>query len=117
MGAEEVRVLVRGVPASPGRAYGRVVVALTLDEAAKKMRKGNVLVTKMIDPDWMPYVRMASALVLDEDYTISHSHAAIVARELGIPAVTGTGNATEILKDGLEVTVDGSKGVVYAGRV
>jgi pyruvate,water dikinase len=117
MGAEEIRVLVRGVPASPGRAYGRVVVALTVDEAAKKMRKGDVLVTKMIDPDWMPYVRMASALVLDENYTISHSHATIVARELGISAVLGTGNATEILKDGLEATVDGSKGVVYAGRV
>jgi len=65
----------------------------------------------------MPYVRMASAPVLDEDYTISHSHSTIVARGLGTPAVIGTGNVTEILKDGLEVTVDGSKGVVYAGRV
>ncbi|GBF08610.1 phosphoenolpyruvate synthase [Aeropyrum pernix] len=111
----EGEVLVRGVPASPGVASGRVKIALTVEEAAKKMEKGDVLVTKMTDPDWVPYMKMASAIVTDEGGMTAH--AAIVARELGIPAVVGTGDATKKLKDGMLVTVDGSRGVVYAGAV
>ncbi|MEB3860871.1 MAG: pyruvate, water dikinase [Desulfurococcales archaeon] len=108
-------VLVRGVPASPGIASGRVKVALTVDEAKKKMEKGDVLVTKMTDPDWVPYMKLASAIVTDEGGMTAH--AAIVARELGIPAVVGTGEATTKLKDGMVVTVDGSRGVVYYGEI
>ena len=108
-------VLVRGVPASPGQAAGTVKVALSVEEAAKKMKKGDILVTKMTDPDWVPYMKMAAAIVTDEGGMTAH--AAIVARELGIPAVVGTGNATEVLKDGMLVTVDGSRGVVYSGKV
>ncbi len=108
-------VLVRGVPASPGVAVGRVKVALTVEEAARKMKKGDVLVTKMTDPDWVPYMKLASAIVTDEGGMTAH--AAIVARELGIPAVVGTGNATKVLKDDMLVTVDGSRGVVYRGKV
>ncbi|MEB3844918.1 MAG: pyruvate, water dikinase [Desulfurococcales archaeon] len=114
--AEETgKVLVRGVPASPGVASGRVKVALTVEEAAKKMEKGDILVTKMTDPDWVPYMKIASAIVTDEGGMTAH--AAIVARELGIPAVVGTGNATEVLKDNMVVTVDGSRGVVYSGVI
>jgi pyruvate,water dikinase len=112
---ERGRILVKGIPASPGVAYGRVTVALTVEDAAKKMKKGDVLVTRMTDPDWVPYMKLASAIVTDEGGMTAH--AAIVSRELGIPAVVGTGNATKVLRDGLEVTVDGSRGVVYAGRV
>ncbi len=112
---ERGKILVKGIPASPGVAYGRVTVALTVEDAAKKMKKGDVLVTKMTDPDWVPYMKLASAIVTDEGGMTAH--AAIVSRELGIPAVVGTGNATKVLRDGLEVTVDGSRGVVYAGRV
>ncbi len=108
-------VLVRGVPASPGQASGKVKVALSVEEAAKKMQKGDVLVTKMTDPDWVPYMKMASAIVTDEGGMTAH--AAIVARELGIPAVVGTGNATQVLKDNMLVTVDGSRGVVYSGKI
>jgi len=108
-------VLVRGVPASPGVASGTVKVALTVEEAAKKMKKGDVLVTKMTDPDWVPYMKIASAIVTDEGGMTAH--AAIVARELGIPAVVGTGNATQVLRDGMIVTVDGSRGVVYSGKL
>ena len=108
-------ILVRGVPASPGVAVGKVKVALTLEDAAKKMEKGDVLVTKMTDPDWVPYMKLASAIVTDEGGMTAH--AAIVARELGIPAVVGTGNATKVLKDGMVVTVDGSRGLVLRGRV
>ncbi|MCE4612075.1 MAG: pyruvate, water dikinase [Desulfurococcales archaeon] len=114
-GVKVGEVLVRGVPASPGVASGAVKVALTVEEAAKKMGKGDVLVTKMTDPDWVPYMKMASAIVTDEGGMTAH--AAIVARELGIPAVVGTGNATQVLKDGMVVTVDGSRGVVYYGKI
>jgi pyruvate,water dikinase len=113
---EEVgKVILRGIPASPGVASGRVKVALSVEEAAKKMERGDVLVTKMTDPDWVPYMKLASAIVTDEGGLTAH--AAIVARELGIPAVVGTGNATQVLKDGIVVTVDGSRGVVMLGRV
>ena len=114
-GIKEGEVLVRGIPASPGVASGRVKVALTVEEAAAKMEKGDVLVTKMTDPDWVPYMKMASAIVTDEGGMTAH--AAIVARELGIPAVVGTGEATQVLKDGMVVTVDGSRGLVLYGRV
>ncbi len=112
---EEGKVLVKGVPASPGVASGTVKVCLSVEEAAKKMEKGDVLVTKMTDPDWVPYMKMASAIVTDEGGMTAH--AAIVARELGIPAVVGTEVATKVLKDGMIVTVDGSRGVVYKGRI
>ncbi len=112
---KEGEILVRGIPASPGVASGAVKVALTVEEAARKMKRGDVLVTKMTDPDWVPYMKLASAIVTDEGGLTAH--AAIVARELGIPAVVGTGNATKVLKDGMIVTVDGSRGVVMRGVV
>ena len=114
--AEEAgKVLVRGIPASPGVASGAVKVALSVEEAARKMRRGDILVTRMTDPDWVPYMKLASAIVTDEGGLTAH--AAIVARELGIPAVVGTGNATSVLRDGMKVTVDGSRGVVMSGVV
>ncbi|GAB6148687.1 pyruvate, water dikinase [Stetteria hydrogenophila] len=114
-GEGEAEVLLRGVPASPGVASGRVKVALTVEEAARKMEKGDVLVTKMTDPDWVPYMKLASAIVTDEGGMTAH--AAIVARELGIPAVVGTGEATKKLKDGMIVMVDGRRGLVFKGKV
>lgn len=82
-----------------------------------KFVKGQILVTTITDPDWGPIMKMASAIVTDMGGRTSH--AAIVARELGIPAVVGTGNATAVLKTGQEITVDttGSDGVVYAGKL
>ncbi len=111
----EAKIVVKGLPASPGIATGRVKICLTVEEAAKKMQPGDILVTKMTDPDWVPYMRIAAAIVTDEGGMTSH--AAIVSRELGIPAVVGTGNATQVLKDGEVYTVDGSRGVVYEGVV
>ncbi|AEA12020.1 phosphoenolpyruvate synthase [Thermoproteus uzoniensis 768-20] len=108
-------VVVKGIAASPGVAVGRAKICLTLDDAKRKLQKGDILVTKMTDPDWVPYMRLASAIVTDEGGRTSH--AAIVSRELGIPAVVGTGNATQVLKDGEIYTVDGGKGVVLAGAV
>ncbi len=113
---EEERVLVRGIPASPGIGVGeaRVILDPHSPEAAL-FREGDVLVTRMTDPDWVPLMRKASAIVTDEGGMTSH--AAIVSRELGKPAVVGTKKATKVIKTGMTVTVDGSRGVVYEGRV
>jgi len=111
----ERRILVRGLPASPGVAIGVAKVALTVEEAAKLMKKGDILVTKMTDPDWVPYMKLAAAIVTDEGGMTAH--AAIVSRELGIPCIVGTKNATQVLKTGMEVTVDATHGIVYEGRV
>jgi pyruvate, water dikinase len=77
---------------------------------------GAILVTRTTDPDWVPIMRRAAAIVTDHGGRTSH--AAIVSRELGLPAIVGTGNATELLHDGQEVTVscaEGEQGFVYEG--
>jgi pyruvate,water dikinase len=110
------RVLVRGLPASPGVATG--VARVILDPhspEAKQFQEGEILVTRMTDPDWVPLMKKAAAIVTDEGGMTSH--AAIVSRELGIPAVVGTKNATKVIRSGQLVTVDGSRGVVYEGKV
>ncbi|BBD72667.1 phosphoenolpyruvate synthase [Sulfodiicoccus acidiphilus] len=106
------RILTKGLPASPGIGAGRARVILDVSEA-KDFQKGDVLVTRMTDPDWVPVMRLASALVTDEGGMTSH--AAIVSRELGVPAVVGVKNGTKVIKDGQLVTVDGFSGVVYEG--
>ena len=108
------KVLARGLPASPGIAFGKARIILDVKQA-KDFQKGDILVTKMTDPDWVPIMKIASAIVADEGGMTSH--AAIVSRELGIPAVVGTGNATKVIKDGQEITVDAMRGIVYEGRV
>lgn len=83
-----------------------------------QFQKGEILVTKMTDPDWVPVMKMASAIVTDEGSRVCH--AAIVSRELGIPAIVGARNATQKLKSGRVVTVDcahGLEGRVYEGEV
>ncbi len=108
-------VVVKGLPASPGVHTGRAKVALTVEEASKIVSKGDILVTKMTNPDWVPYMRLAGAIVTDEGGMTCH--AAIVSRELGIPCIVGAGDATQLLKTGEVYTVDASAGVVYEGVV
>ncbi len=87
-------------------------------EDMSKFKEGDVLVTEMTDPDWVPIMKMASAIVTDKGGRTCH--AAIVSRELGIPCVVGTGNGSEVIKAGQKVTVDcsgGDDGVVYAGAL
>ena len=108
------KVLTRGLPASPGIAYGKARVILDVKDA-KGFEKGDILVTRMTDPDWVPVMKIASAIVTDEGGMTSH--AAIVSRELGIPAVVGTGNATKVIKDGQEITVDAIRGIIYEGKL
>ncbi|WP_456368989.1 phosphoenolpyruvate synthase [Thermococcus sp.] len=111
---EEAEVILKGLGASPGIGAGRVVVIFDASEI-DKVKEGDVLVTTMTNPDMVPAMKRASAIVTDEGGRTSH--AAIVSRELGIPAVVGTKVATKVLKTGDYVTVDGTRGVVYRGIV
>ncbi|MDI6707647.1 MAG: phosphoenolpyruvate synthase [Candidatus Thermoplasmatota archaeon] len=106
--------ILKGLPASPGIASGKVVIIKDSTELAK-VKKGNVLVTTMTSPDMVPAMRRACAIVTDEGGMTCH--AAIVSRELGIPCIVGTGNATGVLQEGMEITVDAKTGVVYEGAV
>ncbi len=110
--AEPGTRLVRGLGASPGRASGTVRVMKKLQPEAK-IGKDEILVAEMTSPDWVPVMRHAGALVTDEGGVTCH--AAIVSRELRIPCVVGTGNATRLLRSSQAVTVDGSLGEVLAG--
>jgi len=106
--------LVHGLGASPGRAIGTVrVLESPSDESS--MRQGEILVTHMTSPDWVPIMRRAAAIVTDSGGMTSH--AAIVARELGLPCIVGAHDATRVLTTGTLVTVDGSAGTVEAGGV
>ena len=111
----QAKAVVKGLPASPGIAYGKAKVCLTVEDAKKLMQKGDILVTTMTNPDWVPYMRLASAIVTDEGGMTCH--AAIVSRELGIPCIVGTREATKVMQTGKDYTVDAKTGVVYEGRV
>ncbi len=111
--AEETAILLlSGSPASPGVASGPVSLVYQASES-DKVKKGNVLVAEMTTPDFVPAMKRAVAIVTDRGGRTCH--AAIVSRELGIPCVVGTGNATKILQNGELVTVDGSRGRVFKG--
>ena len=110
--AAEGEVLVRGLGAAPGVAGGPARV-LTDRAGGAELGEGEVLVTHMTTPDWVPLMRRASAIVTDSGGMTCH--AAIVSRELGIPCVVGTGNATRVLRDGEVVTVDATHGVIREG--
>ena len=103
--------LVRGVAASGGRATGSVRV-VGGPSGFGTLRDGEVLVCPYTNPAWTPLFRRAAAVVVDS--CGAGSHAAIVAREYGIPAVMGTGTGTTVLTDGQLVTVDGDAGLVEA---
>jgi len=112
--ARERKVLVTGLAASSGQASGVVRVLHSPDEE-DKLQPGEVLVAPMTSPDWVPVMKRAAALVTDGGGMTCH--AAIVSRELGLPCVVGTRNATVVLRDGEQVTVDGAKGVVLEGAL
>jgi pyruvate,water dikinase len=106
-----MKILVKGLGASPGKISGIVKIAYTVKEAERKLKKGEILVVSMTDPSYVTVMKKASAIITNTGGILCH--AAIVARELNIPCVVGTKNATETLKDGMKVIVDGLKGVVY----
>lgn len=108
------KIIVQGQGASPGVASGKVVIVRDIKDAGK-VKEGDILVTKMTNPDMVPAMRRVAAIVTDEGGMTCH--AAIVSRELGTPAVVGTRNATTVLKPGQMITVDGEKGQVFEGAI
>ena len=108
---EGLKIIVKGMGASPGTATGIVKIISNVEEASLKIKKGDILVTDMTNPDYTPFMEKSAAIITNVGGMLCH--AAIVSRELGVPCVTGTKNATELLKDGMKVLVDGSKGIVY----
>ena len=107
-------VILKGDGGSPGIASGNVRILKSPSEIGK-IKEGDVLVASQTNPDFVPAMKKAVAIVTDHGGRTSH--AAIVSRELGIPAVVGTKNATKTLKNGEVVTVSGTKGEVYKGGI
>ncbi len=112
--AQDLKIVVRGISAGRrGYGIGKAKVVLNPDDANRDMTKGDILVTDMTDPDFVPFMKMASAIVTDKGGITSH--AAIVSRELNIPCVVGTEIGTQTMKTGKEYTVDSRNGVIYEG--
>lgn len=111
---EKREELIRGLGASPGAASGTARVLSSLEES-DEFQKGDILVTRMTAPDWVPLMRLAAAIITNEGGMTAH--AAIVSRELGIPCIVGTREATSWIPDGEQITVDAREGVVYRGIV
>jgi pyruvate, water dikinase len=110
----EHQELVRGLGASPGQASGKALIVESPDQA-EHLKPGDILVTRMTSPDWVPFMRRAAAIVTESGGMTSH--AAIVSRELGLPCVVGARGAMAALTNGQLVTVDGTAGTVLEGRV
>jgi len=117
------RRILKGVAVGNKIATGKVVIMYSLDgrdgsHDGADFQDGDVLVTEMTDPDWEPIMKKASAIVTNKGGRTCH--AAIVARELGVPAIVGSGNGTEVLKDGQFISVsccEGDSGYVYDGEI
>lgn len=111
---KKMKIILEGVSASPGIAYGPVQILKSPKEIGK-LREGEVLIAEMTNPDYVPAMKKAVAIVTDKGGKTSH--AAIVSRELGIPCVVGTEKATKILKNNEIITVDGANGKIYEGAI
>lgn len=112
------KVIVKGLSASPGKVSGRVHVILD-PSRIDEFKEGEILVTEMTAPDWVPAMKKAKAIVTDSGGMTCH--ASIVSRELGIPCIVGTKSrgeaATVTIPDGIDVTIDATHGVVYEGII
>ncbi|MBA7586459.1 Phosphoenolpyruvate synthase [subsurface metagenome] len=107
-------VLLTGDKASPGIASGPVKIIKEISQI-DRVHQGDILVAEMTTPDFVPAMKRAVAIVTDRGGRTAH--AAIVSRELSIPCVVGTGQATTTLTNGQIVTVDGSHGKIYEGKI
>ena len=110
----KAKAILEGLAASPGVGVGKVKIVKKPSEI-NIVKEGDVLVAEMTNPDYVPAMKRASAIVTDLGGRTSH--AAIVSRELGIPAIVGTSHATKILRVGELITVDGAEGKVYEGDI
>ncbi len=111
----EQKPILTGLPASPGVAIGKAVIALSIEEAKQKMKEGDILITKMTSPDWTPFMKIASGIITSEGGITSH--ASIVSRELGIPCIVGAKDAFSKIRDGEIITLDARNGFVYEGEI
>jgi pyruvate,water dikinase len=114
---EKGKRLAAGLAIGSAIATGKAAIIKDVEEI-DKFEKDSILVTGMTDPDWVPIMKKAAGIVTDHGGRTAH--AAIVSRELGIPAVVGTGDATEVLEDGEEITIscaEGDQGYVYDGKL
>ena len=111
---KDAKILLKGQGAAPGTATGKVAIIRDAKDTGS-VKEGDILVTRMTNPDMVPAMRKVAAIVTDEGGMTCH--AAIVSRELGTPAVVGTKTGTQQLKNGQIVTVDGELGLVYEGAV
>jgi len=110
----ELKVVAKGISAGKrGYGIGVAKVVFSPDEASKIMVKGDILVTDMTNPDFVPFMKIASAIVTDKGGVTSH--AAIVSRELAIPCIVGTEIATKVMETGKQYTIDSRNGIVYEG--
>ena len=109
------QMLLKGIPIMKKVAFGKVVTASSGEEASEKMRDGNILVCRQTDRDFIEAAKRASAIIAEEGGLTSH--AAILSLELRIPCIVNAKGAMEVLEDGMIVTVDGNRGIVYRGRV
>ncbi|HWB94471.1 MAG TPA: phosphoenolpyruvate synthase [Puia sp.] len=114
------KVIAKGISVGDRIASGKVSILYSLDKrvGGHEFQPGDVLVTEMTDPDWEPVMKMASAIITNKGGRTCH--AAIVAREMGVPAIVGCGNATELLHNGQLVTVscaEGEEGYIYEGKL
>lgn len=112
----EMKVIAKGIAA--GRrdiGFGVAKIVFTPEDASRMLKKGDILVTPMTNPDFVPYMKLASAIVTDKGGVTAH--AAIVSRELGIPCIVGAETATKTMETGKEYTVDARNGVVYEGII
>jgi len=111
---EGLKVVAKGISAGKrGYGIGIAKVVFTPDEASKIMVKGDILVTDMTDPNFVPFMKIASAVVTDKGGVTSH--AAIVSREFGIPCIVGTETATKVMETGKQYTIDSRNGIIYEG--
>jgi len=120
---EEYQIKTEQKPVLEGIAVGEKIVtgnARIIEDVSKlsQFQSGEILITRMTDPDWVPVMRQAAGIITDEGGKTAH--AAIISRELGIPCIVGTKNATRLFKNGQEITIDcslGNKGRIFLGRV
>ena len=106
------KIILRGIPASAGIVKGKVNMIFSFTEVGN-FNDGEILVAPLTNPQFTMAILKASAIVTDIGGLLSHP--AIVARELGIPCVTGTKNATKVLKNGQKIIINGDKGIIYEG--
>jgi len=122
-GMTDEKVITKGIAIGDRVGAGKLRILFSLDGRdgsgdGKDFQQGDVLVTDMTDPDWEPIMKKASAIITNKGGRTCH--AASVAREMGVPAIVGCGNATDLLDTGMEVTAsccEGDTGIIYGGII